>query len=101
MVGGDEEISEQYGSGGSVDRVVRCVFRNVYSTDLSVIVVAGTYIPDIRKVVEAMRDRLKFRQTVSTKLLIESEIVGYLSNMKCVGESIVTGLVPDQVMGGG
>ena len=64
-------------------------------TRLTVVVVTVTYIPEIRKIVEAMGNGLKFGYAMSAKLFIESKIVRYLSNMKCAGECVVAGLVSD------
>ena len=82
LVWGDEEIREEHGDGSCVNRIVGCIFRNIYSADLSIIIVTGTDVPEVREVIEAMGYRLKLGYAVSTKLLVEGDIISYLPNMQ-------------------
>ena len=95
MIWGDEEIREEHGGGSCVDRIVGCIFRNIYLADLSIVIFTGTDVPEVREVIEAVGYRLKFGYAVSTKLLVEGEIISYLPNMQRTRERIATRFVPD------
>ena len=87
LFGSDEEIREDDRGGGGINRVSICL-RCKYPTDLSIIVVASTYVPEVGEVVEAMGYGLELGYAMSTELFIEGKIVGYLSNMKGAGEHL-------------
>ena len=97
----DEEICEKHRGSGSIDRIVRCVLRNIHSADLSIVIFTRTDVPEVREVVKTMGNGLVFRYAMSTKLLVESEVIGYLPNMQRAWKRIVTRFVPDEVVGGG
>ena len=93
LFGSDEEIHEDNRGGGGINRVSICL-RYKYPTDLSIIVVASTYVPEVGKVVKAMGNGLELGYAMSTELFIEGKIVGYLSDMKgareCIGSCRIT-----------
>ena len=93
LFGSDEEIREYDRSGGGINRVSICL-RGKYPTDLSIVVVASTYVPEVGEVVEAMGYGLELGYAMSTELFIEGKIVGYLSDMKgareCIGSCRIT-----------
>ena len=77
----DEKIREDDGGGGGVNRIpIGLRYEN--PADLSIIVVAGAYVPEVSEVIEAMGNRLELRDAMSTELFIEGEIIGYLPDMK-------------------
>ena len=93
LFGSDEEIHEDDRGGGGINRVSICL-RYKYPTDLSIIVVASTYVPEVGEVVKAIGNGLELGYAMSTELFIEGKIVGYLSDMKgareCIGSCRIT-----------
>ena len=53
LVGSDDEIHEDDRVGGSVS-TVSISFRYIYPTDLSIVVVASTNVPEVSEVIKAM-----------------------------------------------
>ena len=81
LFGSDEEIREDDRGGGGINRISISLGYK-YPADLSVIIVASTYIPEVSEVVEAMGNGLEFGYAVSAELFIKGEIVSYLPDMK-------------------
>ena len=65
LFGSDEEIHEDDRGGGGINRVSICL-RYKYPTDLSIIVVASTYVPEVGEVVKAMGNGLELGYAMST-----------------------------------
>ena len=87
LVGSDDEIHEDDRVGGSVN-TVSISFRYIYPTDLSIVVVASTNVPEVSEVIKAMGNWLELRYAMGTGLLVEGKVVGYLPDMKGARECL-------------